>query len=85
MSNVTHNRRRGGAAGMVVLFSLAALGAGLGFDFAARQSAFWIGAEPGGAAAIGAGAVAFVVLAGRLIRLVFAVRPGAESERADKP
>ena len=62
---------RGGVAGLVLLFCFTAAVAGIGFDFAARDpSNFWIGARPNGAAAIGAAAAVFFVVAGHIARLV---------------
>jgi hypothetical protein len=67
---------RGGIAGLWLLFCAVAGGVGLAFDLGLnRASNFWIGAEPGGAAALGLAAAAFVVIAARLARLVLARRP----------
>jgi hypothetical protein len=60
---------RGGIAGLVLLFCFTGAIAGFAMDFAGDASGFWIGARPGGAAAIGAAAAAFCVLAGQLARL----------------
>jgi hypothetical protein len=64
-----------GVAGPWFVICLAALGAGLAFEFGApSQSAFWIGAQAGASAAIGAGAALFVVIASLLARALFARR-----------
>lgn len=57
----------------------ACLAAGLAFDFSAEHDpAFWIAAEPGAAAAIGAGAAAFSVIAAIVARFVLARRGAAK-------
>jgi len=61
---------RGGIAGLVVLFCLTAGAAGLAFDFTGDTSGFWLGARPGGGAAIGAAAAIFCVAAAQLARLL---------------
>ncbi len=72
--------RSGGGAGPLFLFCAAAAVAGTAFDFASGSVAgFWIGAQPGGAAALGAGAAAFAVLAGYAAR-AFLARPPQQSE-----
>lgn len=65
-----------GLVGVAILFCFVAAAAGLGFDFVARaRGNFWMGAEPGGAAAIGAGAAVFAVLAARAALLILRRRP----------
>jgi hypothetical protein len=49
--------------------ALAAI-AGLALDFNSEPSGFWIGARPGGAAAIGAAAALFCFLANQIARLL---------------
>jgi hypothetical protein len=61
---------RGGIAGLVLLFCFTAVVAGLGFDFAGDRYGFWLGARPGGAAALGAAAAAFCVVAAQVARLL---------------
>jgi len=61
---------RGGIAGMVLLFCFTAAIAGFAMDFSGDASGFWIGARPGGAAALGAAAAVFCVAAAQLARLV---------------
>lgn len=68
-----------GVSWLALLFCVTAAAVGLGFDFAINGSARWIGAQPGGAATIGIGAAAFVVLA-RHIAAVLRARPPAERE-----
>ncbi len=64
-----------GIAGPWFVICLAALGAGLAFEFAVPgQPAFWIGAQAGASAAIGAGAAVFVVIAALLARALLARR-----------
>ncbi|HYD89163.1 MAG TPA: hypothetical protein VEA80_16920 [Vitreimonas sp.] len=68
---------RGGVAGLALLFCLTALGVGLAFDFSARApGGFWIGAQPGASAIIGAGAAIACALVARLAHLVFGKRDG---------
>jgi hypothetical protein len=70
-----------GLVGVAILFCFVAAAVGLGFDFAVRaRGNFWIGAEPGGAAAIGAGAAVFSVLAARAALLILRRRPPAPIE-----
>lgn len=74
MTTPPHNPR-GGIAGVWLLFCIAAGAAGLGFSFLSRgQSDFWIGAQPGGGAALGASAAVFVLIAVRLARVVLRAR-----------
>jgi hypothetical protein len=61
---------RGGIAGLVVLFCFTAAVIGLGFDLTGDRSGFWLGARPGGAAAIGAAAAVFCVAAAQLARIL---------------
>jgi|CXWL01.1.fsa_nt_gi hypothetical protein len=71
----TPKPQRGGAAAMLFLFCLALGGAGLAFDLALNtERGFWIGAQAGAQAVIGAGAAAFVVIAAYLARAVLARR-----------
>jgi hypothetical protein len=64
-----------GIAGPWFVICLAAMGAGLAFEFAARPHAvFWIGAQAGAGAAIGASAALFVVIASLLARALIARR-----------
>lgn len=75
MSNGKKPSRNAGMGGVLVLICAAAAAAGVAGDFINTQDTpFWLGAETGGAAAIGAGAAAFVVLAGFAARLVLAGR-----------
>lgn len=54
----------GGVAGVLFVCCAAAAAAGVVFDvFSNEDAAFWLGAQAGGAAAIGAGAAAFAVIA----------------------
>lgn len=76
-------RLRSGMTGLLILFSAALLAAGLGFDFGAQaRRAFWIGAAPGGAAAIGVGAALFVVLAAQALRWALQRRARQENDDA---
>jgi hypothetical protein len=68
-----HTPQRGGAAAMLLLFSVVVFVIGIGFDFAFDSGrAFWIGAEHGARAVIAASAVLIVVALGRLLRLALA-------------
>lgn len=67
-----------GLVGVAVLVGFVAAAIGLAFDFAVRaRDNFWMGAEPGGAAALGAGAAVFTVLAARAALLILRRRPPA--------
>ncbi|MBP6688930.1 MAG: hypothetical protein KA153_02975 [Hyphomonadaceae bacterium] len=62
---------RSGVTGVLFVFCLAALIAGLAFDLAGGVRVhFWIGDQPGAAAAVGVAVVLFVVLAGQAARFV---------------
>lgn len=68
---------KGGVAGVVLLFCFTAAAVGLGFDLMVRSpGGFWVGAQPGAAAVIGAGAAALCVIAGRLAQILFGKRGG---------
>jgi hypothetical protein len=70
-------RPRSGLTGVLFVFCLAALLAGLGFDVAGEaRTSFWIGAQPGAAAMIGVAAVVFAVVAARLAQILFTRRGG---------
>jgi hypothetical protein len=74
---------RGGIAGLVLIFCLAAAVAGLGFDFGADDArSFWIGARPGAAAAIGCGGAVFCVLAGQIARFALGRKDAKGSDNA---
>lgn len=72
--SLPHPPQRGGIAGLAFLFCATALGGGLAFDFINHAHGFWIGAEPGGRALIGAAAVLFVALAARVLQLILSRR-----------
>jgi len=66
---------RGGIAGLLLVFCVAAFLAGLGFDIGANaRSGFWIASEPGAAAAFGVAAVVFAAIAARGMRIVLGRR-----------
>lgn len=66
---------RGGVAGLALLFCATAGGVGLAFDLLRdAPGAFWILAEPGGRAALGAGAVTAIVLIVHAARWLLARR-----------
>lgn len=72
---------RRGIAGLLFLFCCAALAAGLGFDIGlGARSAFWIGAEPGAAAALGAAGAVFALVAAHAGRLLLR-RPDSRAEQ----
>lgn len=78
------NPPRAGAAGMLILFSLAIGVVGMGFDFGAnRARAFWVGAEPGARALIGLVAIVIVVVAAHLLRLTLTRRSPLKGEGGD--
>ncbi|MBL8538016.1 MAG: hypothetical protein JNM59_11490 [Hyphomonadaceae bacterium] len=61
----------GGAVGPLMVVCGAGALAGLALDFMQpAQPAFWIGAAPGGAAALGAAAAVFAVIGARLVAMV---------------
>jgi hypothetical protein len=61
--------RAKGISGLVLLFCVTALAAGLAFDFTTARNAWWLGATAGAAAIIGVAAALLVVMAGHLLRL----------------
>lgn len=76
-------RPRGGAAGPWLVICLAALATGAAFDFGAdHPAAFWIGMSPGAAAALGAGAACFAVIAGHAARTLLRRREYDGERRA---
>ncbi|MGE0596615.1 MAG: hypothetical protein AB7P07_09615 [Hyphomonadaceae bacterium] len=74
MTHTPPLRKRSGAAGMLLLFSVAFGGVGLAFDVTGEFERFWLGAEPGARALIGAVAAGLVVAAAHLLRLLLARR-----------
>jgi hypothetical protein len=69
------NPPRGGVAGLWLLFCAVAGGAGLAFDVVLHPGrGFWIGAEPGARAAIGALVAVFAIASAHLVRLVLSRR-----------
>ncbi len=72
-----------GAAWPLFMFCAAIGAAATAFDFNLDDGAgFWIGEQPGGAAALGAAAAALAVLAGHIVRLALG-RQGADKEGRD--
>lgn len=77
---------RGGAAGMLLLFSAVVFVIGIGFDLGLNSGrAFWVGAEQGARALIAIGAVFAVVALGRLMRLVLARNEKGGGRGGDQP
>lgn len=75
---------RGGIAGLVLLFCATAVVAGLAFDFLSGQSGgFWLGARPGGAAAIGGAVAIFCIGAALIARLALGRDDTKGSDDAD--
>jgi hypothetical protein len=74
---------RGGIAAFVLLLCFAAVVVGLLLDFGAGAWGFWIGARPGGAAAIGAAAAVFAVAGGRIARTLLGRGDARRSGDAD--
>lgn len=66
----TAPKPRGGIAGFMLLCCLTAAAVGIALDVQGGMSGFWVGAKPGGAAAIGAAAAVFCVVGGRLARML---------------
>jgi len=72
---------RGGVAGLVLLFCVSAGGAALAFDLLRdAPSSFWMLADPGGRALLGAGAVTILVLIAHGARWLLARRAGEKGE-----
>lgn len=75
-------RQRSGATGLLLVFSITALLAGLGFDLGAGSRVrFWIGDQPAAAAAVGVVGVLFAVIAAHVARLVLVRRTPEEGGR----
>jgi hypothetical protein len=75
-------RARGGVAGPWLVTCLAALAAGLIFDFTgAHPPAFWALAAPGLASLIGLGAALVIVAASHVARLLLTRREGGRDVR----
>ncbi|HRP11055.1 MAG TPA: hypothetical protein PLK37_08485 [Terricaulis sp.] len=73
---------RGGVAGLALLFCATAGGAGLAFDLLGDAPAgFWLLADPGGRAMLGAGAVTILVLIAHGARWLLARRAGEKGGR----
>lgn len=82
MSRKPLTSSRGGVAGIALLFCLCAGGAGLAFDFvSAAPGTLWVLSEPGGRAALGAGAVTALVLIAHAARWLLARRAGEKGGR----
>ena len=76
--------RAKGISGLVLLFCVTALAAGVGFDFLTERRVWWLGAEHGAGAVIGVAAAVFTVLAGHLLRLVLKRQePKSETGESD--
>lgn len=76
---------RSSAVGLLLVFCLTALVVGIGFDLgASARVRFWIGDQPGAAAAIGAAAALFTILAALGARAVLgrATEQGKDSTDA---
>ncbi len=70
---------RSGAFGLLFVFCLAALLAGLGFDLgAAARMHFWIANQPGAALAVGVAATLFTVLSALIARAVLGRKQSIE-------
>lgn len=75
---------RGGIAGLVLLFCVAAGVAGLVFDFSLlRGASAWIAAQPGARAVLGAGVALLMIAAAFLLRLILARREDDETDVRD--
>jgi hypothetical protein len=70
--------RRSNLTGVLVVFCVAALIAGIGFDFGAgAHPGFWIGDQVGAAAAIGVAGAVFAVVVARVMRLLLGRKEGS--------
>lgn len=79
---------RGGVAGLALLFCATAGGVGLAFDLLRDNpsGSFWLLAEPGGRALLGAGAVTAIVLIVHAARWLLARRAEkGERDAGDHP
>lgn len=73
---------RGGVAGVALLLCATAGGVGFAFDlFNASGASIWFFTDPGGRAALGAGAVTAVVLIAHAARWLLARGPGDKGGR----
>lgn len=77
-----------GITGLLMLFCLMSAGLGLAFDFAAgANSRFWLAAEPGARAVLGAGTVLTAIAVAHVLRLLLRRRarqkPGRGGADAD--
>jgi hypothetical protein len=62
---------KSGVTGVLLVFCVAALAAGLGFDFGlGAHPDFWIGDQAGASAAIGIAGAAFAIVGARLARAI---------------
>ena len=74
---------RSGVTGLLLVFSIAALLAGLGFDLiGGSRMRFWIGDQPAAAAAVGVAGVLFAVIAAHAMRFVLHSRRKPEDEES---
>lgn len=75
---------KSGIAGVLLVFCVASVLAGIGFDFGAdAHPNFWIGDQVGAAAAVGAGTAVFAVVAARLAIFVLGRAQGSSDARTD--
>ncbi len=73
MTKPSKKTEGGGIGGVLFLCSAAVAAAGITADFLAHDDpAFWLGAQDGGAAAMGAGAAAFAVFSAYVARALLA-------------
>jgi hypothetical protein len=71
--------KKSAVAGVLLVFFIAALIAGIGFDLGAgAHPSFWIGDQVGAAGAVGAGSAAFAIIAARLAWAVLGRRQGGD-------
>lgn len=76
--------QRSAATGVLLVFCVGALIAGLGLDLgAAARVKFWIGDQPAAATAVGVSAALFTVLIMRGLRMIFSGRRRDEGPHAD--
>ncbi|MEZ5960208.1 MAG: hypothetical protein R3C30_07225 [Hyphomonadaceae bacterium] len=75
---------RSGITGLLLVFSVTALLLGLGFDLGmGAHVQFWIADQPAAAAAVGAAAVLFAILAAQAARFVLGRRRSVNEGSGD--
>lgn len=74
---------KSGISGVLLVFCIAAVLAGLGFDFGTgAHTKFWIGDQAGAATAIGVAGAVFAVVAARVARILLGRAQGGDDAGA---